>query len=82
MKAEKITFKKFLKDCLTGKDNETFELIRVVTVGSLMVFWSLSTIDVIYTHDFEYQQFGIGNASILAAAGLGIKFKRKTDRED
>jgi hypothetical protein len=74
-----MTIKKIVIDCLTGKDNQTFDISRIALALSLVVYLSLAIADVAMTHDFEYQQFGIGLGAVLAAGGLGINLKRRTE---
>jgi uncharacterized MAPEG superfamily protein len=74
-------FYKILNDTFTGKDNETIDVARVLWVLSMFVYLGLSIADVCMTHDFEYQQFSIGVAAILAGGGIGVSIKKTTEPE-
>lgn len=74
-----IKMEKFINDCLTEGDNQTFNLSRALLAFAVMVYLALSILDVIRTKDFEYQQFGIGMAALLAAGNAGVAFQSRTE---
>lgn len=69
-----------LKDLLTGKDNQTYNLARVGWGASLLVFLGLAVYDVVVNHTpFNMQNFGIGLGAVLAAGGGAIGLQAKTE---
>lgn len=68
-----------IKDCLTGKDGQTYDPARVYLAAGVASFLALAFYTVFKTHTFDYQSFGIGFGAVLAAGGLGIKLKSHTE---
>ncbi len=73
---------KFITDCLTEIDNQTYSLARSLLASAVISYIFLSALDVIRTKDFEYQSFGIGIAAILAAGNAGVAFQSKTENRN
>lgn len=71
----------FLKLCFTGKDNQTPDLGRILLTLSFIVYFALAITDVIFTHDFEYLQFGEGLGVLFAGGGLHLYLKKSTEPE-
>lgn len=74
-----LTFKKILFDCFTGRDNETFDIGRILWALSVIIFLALAVWDVPMTHDFNPLDFGGGLGAVLAAGGAAIGLKSKTE---
>lgn len=70
---------KLLKDCLTGKDNQTYDIGRVLWFLSVLVFLILSTWDCWLDHDFKPADYGTGLGLVLAAGGGALWLKRDTE---
>jgi hypothetical protein len=70
---------KILTQCLTGKDNKTHDVIRWLTMVSVLAGIALQTYHTIMTGEFDLQQFGIGNAGLLSGAGAALKLKENTE---
>ena len=71
--------KKFINDCLTGKNCETYDIGRVLWVLSVLIYLGLSISGVVLERRFDYQSFGIGLGAVLAAGGIGIGVKKMTE---
>ena len=70
---------KLLKDCFTGRDNCTYDVGRILWALSVIAYIVFSGMDVYLTTTFEYEQFGVGLATILGAGGLSLYFKKETE---
>lgn len=69
-----------IKQLLTGKDNQTHDIVRwIAALGSLQGL-GLSIYDVVVHHNpFDIQQFGIGLGAMLAGVGAALGFKKDTE---
>jgi hypothetical protein len=71
---------KFVNDLLTGIDNQTFDIARVLWAVTVVTFLVLSCWNVVETKQpFDYQQFGIGAGLVLAGGGAGVALKGRTE---
>jgi hypothetical protein len=66
-------------DLITGKDNATLDLGRILWAKGSVVFTGLSIYHVIHTHTFDYIAFGTGFAAIMTAGGAALMFKKDTE---
>jgi hypothetical protein len=64
---------KFLKDSLTGADNQTFSTPRIAGCAVVLTFLGLSIADLVVNKRFDPQAFGIGAGAAIAAMGAAIK---------
>jgi hypothetical protein len=65
----------FIKNLFTGKDNNTYDISRVILfigVISLVIF---TAIRVCATKEFDPMGFGTGMGGLLGGGGLGIGAK-------
>jgi hypothetical protein len=68
------------KNILTERDNETFELISVLTLFSMGGMVLFVGYDLIHNNaHFDPEQYGIGVATILGGSGLGRFLKKDTE---
>ena len=67
--------KKFLTAVLTGKDNLTYDVARVLLFFGGVVFLFCSVIAVLKTAQFDMEKFGYGLGSLLGGGGIGIGAK-------
>jgi hypothetical protein len=72
----------FLKHLFTGKDNETFDVARVLWAVGVLFFLGLSTYDMLKGHDFRPMDWGTGLGLVLAGGGTGVAVKSKTEPQD
>jgi len=70
-----------LKQILTGKDNQTHDVIRWLTVLAFLVGIILEIYHAVIGGDFNLEQYGIGMGSMLAASSIGIRIKASTEPE-
>ena len=73
------TLSRFINNCLTEKDNQTFNLQKTLTALIVLSYIGLSVADVILSKDFEYQQFAMGGAALLGLGGAGIAFQSNSE---
>lgn len=68
------------RHCLTGQDNQTYDIARVLAALSVVVFLSLTVYSVIHLGQaWDAQQFGIGLGSVFGATGAFIKLKETSE---
>ncbi|MGH7914269.1 MAG: hypothetical protein ACREPW_06430 [Candidatus Binataceae bacterium] len=75
---------KFVSDCLTGKDNLTYDAGRVVGVlGALMyvVFWVVQVITTRHFTPGDADAYGRGLALVLLAMAGALALKAHTEPE-
>lgn len=72
--------KTFLRNCLTGIDNNTFDIARVLWVLTCVAFLVLEFVHVIINKQpFSGVDFGGGAAGVLGGGGLGVAVKKDTE---
>lgn len=65
---------------LTGRDNKTPDIVRILAALMGLQFMGLSTISVVaHGHPFDPMSYGSGAAAILAAIGAAIFMKKHED---
>ena len=71
---------RFLVDLLTGDDNATYDMGRLLWAAGVAVYLWLSAYSVLHgeTHAFDAQGFGIGFGAVLAAGGGMVAWTRKS----
>ena len=71
---------KVIKDMVTGKDNQTHDVIRWLAVLTFITSLGL-TIYVVVLKDrpFNIQEFGIAVSTIFASIGAALKLKETTE---
>ncbi len=71
---------KFIKDLLTGKDNDTYDIGRVSGLMGLLSFLGLEIYQVLGKGiAFDMQTFGIAFGVIITALGAALKLKAETE---
>jgi hypothetical protein len=71
---------KYLMDCLTGADNSTLDIGRVLWLAGSLSFIGLAGFDVVKTgHAPDLMSFAQGFALLLAGGGAGLGFKGHTE---
>jgi hypothetical protein len=71
---------KILRQILTGKDNETHEVIRWLTVLSVILGHALLIYDVVYRgKPFNLQEYGVGVGALFVAAGVALRLKENDE---
>ena len=69
-----------LKQLLTGKDNNTHDLFRWLSMVSVLTALGLEVYSVVMLHKtFDMQAYGLGLAAVFAGAGAGLKLKEGTE---
>lgn len=70
----------FIKQIFTGKDNATFDIVRVGAGGGIICALVLAMYDVIKMgNHFDIQSFGIGFGAMLGAVGAALVLKKDTE---
>jgi hypothetical protein len=72
---------KIIKDCLTERNNDTYEILRLSFWPTLIVFLLLSIIDTCMQHKFNYSGFAAGITTIPISFGIGILSKKHTEND-
>lgn len=67
--------KKFLKDLLTERDGETFELSAVLAAFTVLAFVGMAVWKMWTTHQFDPVSYGTGASAIIGGGGLSRLFK-------
>jgi hypothetical protein len=70
-----------IRHCLTGKDNQTWDIARVLFALIGISFVALAIHAVMHGASFDPQTYGVGAGSILGGGGAGIGMKAKTEPE-
>jgi hypothetical protein len=72
----------FLTHIITGKDNTTFDLVRVLGLLGCLQALALVAYGVVYKgQPFDLQNFGIGFGALLGSVGAALKLKETTEPE-
>jgi hypothetical protein len=76
--------KQILTQMMTGKDNITFDVFRLLAVVAVIVGIGLEVFVVIWRAGvgFDLQAYGIGIGGLLLAAGGALKLKADTEPTD
>lgn len=73
------SLRKFVVHMLTGKDNETFDISRVLLLLTGITFVGVSVFHVIATHTWDPVAYGAGAAGVLGGGAAGVAVKAKTE---
>lgn len=71
--------KVFLKNLFTGKDNETFDIGRVLWALSCLTFLGISILTTIQGQPFHPMEWGTGLSAVLAGGGISVAVKSHTE---
>lgn len=69
----------FLRMLLTGRDNATYDVTRVLLFFGGAAFLVCSVLDVAKGAAFEMDKFGYGFGALLGGGGAGIGVKGHTE---
>lgn len=69
----------WIKDVLTGIDNQTHDIGRHALFIGIVTFVFCTVWTVVKGGPFDYQAFGIGFGALCAGGGAGIALKSKTE---
>ena len=70
----------FFRTLLTGKDNQSFDIARVLWGGCVVVLCAMEGHAMVYLHQaFDPVEFAKGAAMVLAAGGVGVAVKSHTE---
>ena len=73
--------KQFLHHLLTGRDNRTWDVARVLLFCGGIVFLGCTLFSVFKTLQFDMEKFGYGLGSLLGGGGIGIGAKAHAEPE-
>ena len=68
-----------LKTMFTGKDNTSYDLVRVLTAFTVVMYVTYTGYIVYISGIFNMIDFGIGYTGIMSSAGLAIKLKENSE---
>jgi len=74
--------KKIFNDLLTGKDNETHDIVRWSLLYSLVLLTGGIVFNAINTGMFDVEKFYMGAAALVGAHGFGLMMKKDTEPEE
>lgn len=70
----------FFKDMLTGIDGESYDILRVLALASVVNAMALQTYVVVWKgQPFDMQSFGVGLGVVFASVGAALSLKAKTE---
>jgi hypothetical protein len=73
---------KFFRDLFTERNNETYDLVRVLATLGFFMFVFLCVYEMInHCHDFQLFEASGGMAAILAAIGGSVGYKARSEGE-
>lgn len=70
-----------LKNCCTGKDNETHDGIKIIGLIALIIFLALEVHDVYETGKFDMVNFSNSLSTMIGAIGVTLRIKAATEPE-
>ena len=73
---------RFFRLLLTGKDNQTYEIARVLLFFGFISFIAFAAYDVFASHHFDPLNFSAGLTGLLFGGSGGIAVKARTEPED
>jgi hypothetical protein len=69
-----------LKQLVTGKDNQTHDIVRWAALLGVIQALGLTIYDVVGNNiHFDLQNFGIGMGALLGATGAALGMKKDTE---
>lgn len=68
-----------IQHLLTGKDNKTYDIGRVLWTLGFLTYLGLSILAVIQKQPWHPMDFGYGLAAVLAGGGIGVAVKSHTE---
>lgn len=69
----------WIKNALTETNNHTYDLVRILTVCSVLLFLILTAYDVVVVHrPFDMVNFGTGFGVLIAGVGAALALKPET----
>lgn len=71
--------KDFIQKLITGKDNSTPDIGRILWIIGVLAFIGLSIAALIKGQSWEPEAYGIGLGAVLAGGGAGIGLKKATE---
>jgi hypothetical protein len=74
--------KKIINDLLTGKDNQTHDIVRWSLLYSILVLTAGLVFNAVHTGLFDIEKFYLGSAAVVGAHGFGIMMKKGTEPEE
>ena len=69
----------FLKHLLTGRDNLTYDLGRVLWAVAFIVGVGLAIYSAVSGKQFDLTNYGLGVSGLLVAGGAALKLKESTE---
>jgi hypothetical protein len=73
---------KIINDLLTGKDNQTHDLVRWSLLYSLLILTAGLIFNAVHTGLFDIEKFYLGSAALVGAHGFGLMMKKGTEPEE
>lgn len=69
-----------LRQMLTGRDNATWDIVRVLGALAVLVALGLTVYSVVWRgQPFDLQSFGLGVCALFSGLGLSLKLKEGSE---
>jgi len=69
----------WLTHLVTGADNETVDVARVLWIAGVIAFLCFSGFEVYKTDHFDMANFALAYGGLLAAGAAGVKIKESSE---
>lgn len=69
----------WLKHLITGADNQTVDVARVLWIAGALYFLGCTGYEVYKSGHFNMTDFSIGYSALLAAGAAGVKIKESSE---
>lgn len=73
---------KFIHDCLTEDDGQSYCLAKVTAILAVISFWAFAGYGVSISHSVDLDKFSTGLMEVLGGAGALIAGKQATQKKD
>lgn len=75
-----VVTKKLFKDMSTGRDGESYDVIRILALLSVVIALALTVYVVVYKDKpFNMQDYGLGIGILFASVGAALRLKETTE---
>jgi hypothetical protein len=69
----------WLKHLITGADNQTVDVARVLWIAGVLAFLCFSGLEVYKSGHFNMTEFSLAYGGLLAAGAAGVKIKESSE---
>lgn len=69
----------FFKHMVTGADNQTVDVARVLWIVGVLAFLGFAGYEVVLSGHFDMTNFALAYSGLLTAGAAGVKLKESTE---